>query len=249
MANSDIEKFDELYLLDPEDNLIKMDENEHHLEYLMGEFPDEDDYNEEFWDVVFEGGWIRVFLKKNSRNGSDLTVNGADLIRMKKLVRENFIQRLKIGENKIHIEERNPPFNKTHIFLLPEQRLEFLDFILENYRKRLVAESLNEVQYFNREGGPLEKMDIGREARIQRLDKENDWGFEISHAFHTHVEDIIEYEGILIKITQVSGSDGIPYYMPLDNSGEPYMSSPPMFDTPEEAIEYQKKAINPDFPA
>ena len=250
MAN-DIEQFDELYLLDPEDNLIKMDENEHHLEYLMSEFPEEDDYNEEFWDTVFEGGWIRIFLKKNSRNGYDITVNGESLRRMKKLVKEHFWSRLNHGENKVHMEERNsnPSYNKTYIFYLPQQRVELLDFILEGLKPKLVPESLNEVYDFTREGTPLEKMGIGSEAQLQKLDKENDWGFELSHAFNNKVVNIIEHDGILIKITQVWGSDGKRYYMALDNSGEPYMSQPPFFTSPELAIEYQKKAIDQELPA
>jgi hypothetical protein len=242
--NSDIEKFDELYLLDPENNLIKMDENEHHLEYLMGEFPEEDDYNEEFWDVVFEGGWIRVFLKKNSRNGYDITVNGESLRRMKTLIKDHFLQRLNHGENKVHIEERNPPYNKTHIFYLPQQRVDFLDFILENYKKRLVAESINEVQYFNREGGPLEKMGVGHQAQLDQIDRREDWGFTISPAFNPRTVAIEEYNGVLIKISSVHGFDGKVSYMPLDNSGEPYSDTPPLFDTLEQALEYQKKCMD-----
>jgi hypothetical protein len=100
---SDIGQFDELYLINPEGELVKMGDNEHHLEYLLSYFPDEENYDEEFWDFVFEEGWIRIELKKNHRDGWDLSLNGESLSKMKKAVRDNFLSRVKHGENKVHI--------------------------------------------------------------------------------------------------------------------------------------------------
>ena len=141
---SDIGPRDELYMVTPEGKLDKMDPNEHHLEYLMNFYPEEDDYNEEFWDIIFDGGWIRIELKENSRNGWDLAVNGKSLSRMKAIVRDNFLERLKRGENKVHIEEwTGTGMNPTKNFYLPMQKDEFYDFILEKLQAKFIYEALN----------------------------------------------------------------------------------------------------------
>ena len=460
---SDIGPRDELYMVNPEGKLEKMDPGEHHLEHLMNFYPEEDDYNEEFWDIIFDGGWIRIELKENSRNGWDLAVNGKSLSRMKAIVRDNFLERLKRGENKVHIEEwTGTGMNPTKNFYLPMQKDEFYDFILEKLQAKFIYEALNferghdprdsmdignknmrklkefynfvketgkfqmgelkypdfefiltpvsstptfkikiiisknpddgddfiyhsysgsdgsalsinhfqnlkelksilksrlrilesqnfergldpkksmdlgrdalikkipwqlnqidqigpdlriaefisiyrgfpilvydlgdsyqatstmdytgiclssavavramkrrintllrktddkfkerwlpwnmkESQNFERGLDPKESMTIGREARIKKLDQETDWGFEISHAFQVRIWDIIKYEGFLIKISQLMGSDGIAYYMALNDTGEPYNNTPPMYDTPEEALDWEKKYID-----
>lgn len=353
---ADIGPRDELYMVDPEGKIDKMDKNEHHLEYLLNFYPDEEDYNEDFWDTIFEGGWIRIELRENHRGGWDLAVNGKSLYRMKAIVRDKFLERLGRGENKVHIEEwTGSGFNPTHIFYLPAQKHELFDFVFEKAKAKFISESLggdplnfergldpkksmriggdalihqidwelnlldqpkDEVRIedfisnyrgfpiliynygdswqatsimdhtgitlspevalramkrridtfskksdnkfvnkwfpgyvkesvnFERGLDPKLSMDVGREAKIRRLDKETDWGFEISHAFQVRIWDIIEYEGFLIKISQITGSDGISYYMALNNIGEPYNNTPPMYDTPEEALDWEQKYID-----
>ena len=348
---SDIGPRDELYMVNPEGKLEKMDPGEHHLEHLMSFYPDEDDYNEDFWDTIFDGGWIRIELKENSRNGWDLAVNGKNLYRMKAIVRDNFIERLKRGENKVHIEEwTGTGMNPTKNFYLPMQKEEFYDFILEKLQAKFIHEAVNfergldprksmdlgrdalikkipwhldqidqigpdlriaefisdyrgypilvydlgdsyqatstmdysglclsagvavrsmkrridtllrktdarfkekfldwdlkENVNFERGLDPKESMEIGREARIKKLHQKTNWGFNITPAFQQRIWDIIEYEGFLIKITQLSGSDGIAYYMALNDTGEPYNNTPPMYDTPEEALDWEKKYID-----
>ncbi len=238
---SDIGPRDELYMVDPEGKLEKMDPNEHHLEYLMNFYPEEEDYNEDFWDTIFDGGWIRIELKENTQNGWDLAVNGKNLYRMKSIVRDKFLERLKRGENKVHIEEwTGAGYNPTHNFYLPIQKEEFYDFILERLKAKFVYEALD----FERGIDPKESMTIGKKAQLKKLDRETDWGFEIPHAFQVRVWDIIEYGGFLIKISQLMGSDGIAYYMALNDIGEPYNDTPPMYDTPEEALDWEQKYID-----
>jgi hypothetical protein len=140
----DIGPNDELYMVDPDGKMEKMDPGEHHLEYLMSFYPEEEDYNEDFWDTVFDGGWIRAELKENNRNGWDLSLNGKSLYKMKGIVKDNFIERLKRGENKVHIEEWGKSgYNVTHNFYLPMQKEEFYDFILEKLQAKFVYEVLD----------------------------------------------------------------------------------------------------------
>jgi hypothetical protein len=349
----DIGPRDELYMVDPEGKLDKMDKDEHHLEYLMNFYPDEEDYNEDFWDVVFDGGWIRIELRENHTNGWNLNLNGKSLYRMKAIVRDKFLERLKRGENKVHIEEwTGTGMNPTHIFYLPAQKHELFDFLFEKLKAKFINEVLNferginpkdsmdignksarKLQEFydfikeknifrigeitkqpsftffytpiastpgfyvksiiskdpneedkftyhsyneddrflgsrdfknlaelksilksrlgilesiNFERGlePKESMGIGTEAQKKKIDKETDWGFEFSHAFQVRTYDIIKYEGFLIKIVQVMGSDGIAYYATLNNTGEPYNNTPPLYNTPEEALDWEKKYID-----
>jgi hypothetical protein len=238
---SDIGLRDELYMVDPEGKLEKMDPNTHHLEYLMNFFPDEEDYNEDFWDTIFDGGWIRIELKENSRNGWDLAVNGKSLYKMKAIVRDKFLERLKRGENKVHIEEwTGIGMNPTKNFYLPMQKEEFYDFILEKLQAKFVYESLD----FERGLESKASMGIGKKAQLKKLDQETDWGFEIPAVFDRVMWDIINYNNHLIKITKVSGSDGIGYYMALNNSGEPYNSTPPVYPTPEEALDWEQKYLD-----
>ena len=167
---SDIGPRDELYMMDPEGKLEKMDPGTHHLEHLMNFYPDEEDYNEDFWDVVFDGGWIRVELKENHRNGWDLALNGKNLYRMKSIVRDKFLERLKRGENKVHIEEwTGTGMNPTHIFYLPAQKDELFDFLFEKLKAKFISESLN----FERGIDPKDSMNIGNtEVRREKLIKE-----------------------------------------------------------------------------
>lgn len=238
---ADIGPRDELYMVNPEGKIEKMDPNEHHLEHLMSIYPDEEDYNEDFWDTIFEGGWIRIELRENSRNGWDLALNGNNLYRMKAIIRDKFLERLGRGENKVHIEEwTGSGFNPTHIFYLPTQKHELFDFLYEKLQAKFIFEALD----FERGLDPKVSMDVGTEARKRRLDKETNWGFEFSPAFHIKTFDIIEYEGFLIKTVQIMGSDGIAYYATLNNTGEPYNNTPPMYDTPEEALDWEQKYID-----
>jgi hypothetical protein len=352
---ADIGPRDELYMVTPEGKLDKMDPNTHHLEYLMDFYPEEDDYNEDFWDTIFDGGWIRMELKENNRNGWDFIANGKSLYRMKAIIRDNFLERLKRGENKVHIEEwTSSGMNPTHVFYLPAQKDELFDFIFEKLQAIFVSKTLNEIQNFERgldpkksigigreslinkipwqidhvdeigddleiadfildyrgfpilvydlgnnyqatstmdytnlcssskvavramkrridsllgktdnkfkekwlkwglkeninfERGlePKESMGIGNRAQLKKLDQETDWGFEISHAFHRDIWDIIKYNDHLIKITKVSGSDGIGSYMALNDTGEPYMNTPPLYPTPEEALDWEQKYLD-----
>lgn len=367
---SDIGPRDELYMVNPEGKMEKMDLNEHHLEYLMNFYPEEEDYNEDFWETIFEGGWIRIELKENHRNGWDLAVNGKSMRRMKAIIRDNFIERLKRGENKVHIEEwTGTGMNPTKNFYLPMQKEEFYDFILESIKAKFIHESLDfergidpkdameigeaslvkqkiieilrkdeedlsvffgieikeedwlmeiphhgyciefhlaygkslkkpeeyakkllknvglfhfvypqkvkiqniqldpmfrikeefekffpegdyntvdllESQNFERGLEPKISMDVGQEARKRKLDKETDWGFEFSHAFHVKTYDVTEYEGFLIKIVQVMGSDGVAYYAALNNTGEPYNDTPNLYNTPEEALDWEQKYLD-----
>ena len=87
-------------------------------------------------------------------------------------------------------------------------------------------------------------MNIGTEALKKKLDKETDWGFEFLKSFRIKTWDIIEYEGFLIKIVQLKGSDGISYYAALNNTGEPYNNTPAVYDTPEEALDWEQKYID-----
>ena len=92
-------------------------------------------------------------------------------------------------------------------------------------------------------------MGIGHEAQLQKMDKENDWGFELSHAFHSKIWDIVKYKGYLIKIMEIWGSDEILSYMALTNSGEPYATTPALHPSPEQALEPEKKFIDQEMPA
>ncbi len=103
---------------------------------------------------------------------------------------------------------------------------------------------IKESQNFERGIPPKESMNIGTEARKKKLDKETDWGFEFLKSFQIKTWDIIEYEGFLIKIVQLKGSDGISYYAALNNTGEPYNSTPAVYDTPEEALDWEQKYID-----
>jgi hypothetical protein len=238
---ADIGPRDELYMVDPKGKMEKMDPNEHHLEHLMSIYPDEEDYNEDFWNTIFEGGWIRIELRENHRNGWDLALNGNNLYRMKAIVRDKFLERLGRGENKVHIEEwTGSGFNPTHIFYLPAQKHELFDFLFEKFQAKFISEALD----FERGINPKEAMTIGTEAQKKKLDKETDWGFEFSPAFYLKTFDIIKYEGFLIKVVQVMGSDGIAYYATLNNTGEPYNNTPPLYDTPEEALDWEQKYID-----
>jgi len=488
---ADIGPRDELYMVDPEGKMEKMEPNTHHLEYLMDFYPDEEDYNQDFWDTIFEGGWIRIELRENHRNGWDLALNGNSLYRMKAIVRDKFLERLGRGENKVHIEQwTGSGFNPTHIFYLPAQKRELFDFVFEKLQAKFISEALDfergrdprdsmeigdpilrlvqklvvpgffsqkkrdveanienvineilkhpswdgdlssvtnisldkwsdgsfviEVEHpwswgsrgkeikkvlryiginpigkidtftrgdykyyqipieplpikesynfergldpkialgldlyqnmvekikeitfttdaqdykweynsktkqmklfvedfswtnlrefvniirklekdypnaikvgwyippenttknpntlgvmpykprfcfiklkkftkidesanFERGINPKEAMTIGTEAQKKKLDKETDWGFEFSHAFQVKTFDVIEYEGFLIKTVQVMGSDGIAYYATLNNTGEPYNNTPPLYDTPEEALDWEQKYID-----
>ena len=111
---------------------------------------------------------------------------------------------------------------------------------MSDINHKIVRESLN----FERGLDPKVSMNIGREARLQKLDKETDWGFEFSRAFRVKTYDIIEYEGFLIKIVRVMGSDGIAYYATLNNTGEPYNNTPPLYNTPEESLDWEQKYID-----
>ena len=255
---SDIGKSDELYLLDPDDKLVKMDSNEHHLEYLLSEFPGEEDYDEDFWNVVFEGGWIRVVLKKNSRDGWDLMLHGASLRRMKKLVRDHFLSRIKYGENKVHIEERINAFHHPiHIFYLPQQKEEFYDFVLERIKRKFCPENLNEVQHFNREGTPLDKLNIGHQEVLKQKAAQIDWDWNFvdydwvhQRPHHEKIIDIIEitqdYKTFPIKICEVFDDVrklSIGYYA-VSETGEPYsFDGPDIYKDPDEAVEVVKDLI------
>jgi len=103
---------------------------------------------------------------------------------------------------------------------------------------------IKESQNFERGLTPKESMNIGSEALKKKLDKETDWGFEFLKSFQIKTWDIIEYEGFLIKIVQLKGSDGISYYAALNNTGEPYNDTPAMYDTPEEALDWEQKYID-----
>jgi len=237
---ADIGPRDELYMMDPDGKLEKMEPETHHLEYLMDFYPDEEDYNEDFWDTVFEGGWIRVELRKNHKGGWDLALNGQSLYRMKSIVRDKFLERLGRGENKVHIEEwTGSGFNPTHIFYLPAQKHELFDFLFEKAKAKFIYEALD----FERGMDPKEAMEIGTEAQKKKLDKETDWGFEFSKAFQVRTWDIIKHDGFLIKIVQVMGSDGVGYYAALNDTGEPYNNTPPLYNTPEEALDREQKYI------
>ncbi len=114
----------------------------------------------------------------------------------------------------------------------------------DNFIQKWFPGYVRESQNFERGLDPKEAMGIGMEARKKKLDKETDWGFEFSHAFQVRTYDIIEYEGLLIKIVKIMGSDGIAYYSALNNTGEPYMGTPPLYNTPEEALDWEKKYID-----
>ena len=522
---ADIGPRDELYMMNPDGKLEKMEPGTHHLEYLMDFYPDEEDYNEDFWNTIFEEGWIRVELRENHKGGWDLALNGQSLYRMKSIVRDRFLERLGRGENKVHIEEwTGTGMNPTHIFYLPAQKDELFDFLFEKMKAKFVYESLEferrplsketlgigateilkkflkdkpfpfrnnplplplmtilkildnnsellellketeiwdfynlsqerissgerelidqifsklylekaskinfptytnislshlfgydspeklmkempltgaaikqnplpfvyqgmnsadnissyfykyfnplkynldqvlracymtplkifdypgfyeyfiknatpedkicwgsfgteniydkfpefledilknnipitdnmashviymfggkqgeiellkryvnssknseilrkikrklsrkkwadafqqiygikESQNFERGMDPKEAMEIGTEAQKKKLDKETDWGFEFSHAFRVRTWDIVKYEGFLIKIVQIMGSDGVGYYAALNNTGEPYNNTPPLYNTPEEALDWEQKYI------
>jgi len=237
---SDIGSRDELYMVNPEGKLEKMDPNEHHLEYLMNFYPEEEDYNEDFWDTIFDGGWIRIELKENSRNGWDLALNGKNLYRMKAIVRDNFLERLKRGENKVHIEEwTGSGYNPTKNFYLPMQKEEFYDFILEKLQAKFVYESLD----FERGLEPKKAMGIGKRAYINKLDKETDWGYKVPSDFREDIWDILKYNNHLIKISNITDIRGISSYISLNDTGEPY-NNPPFYDTPEEALGWEQKYLD-----
>lgn len=103
---------------------------------------------------------------------------------------------------------------------------------------------IKESQNFERGLTPKESMNIGSEALKKKLDNETDWGFEFLKSFQIKTWDIIEYEGFLIKIVQLKGSDGISYYAALNNTGEPYNNTPAVYDTPEEALDWEQKYID-----
>lgn len=119
-------------------------------------------------------------------------------------------------------------------------------------QKKLFTWKMSEAINFERGIDPKKAMSIGKKAQLNKLDKETDWGFEISTAFDRAIWDIIKYNGDskgytthhLIKITKVSGSDEIGYYMALNDSGEPYNSTPPLYPTPEEALDWEQKYLD-----
>jgi hypothetical protein len=238
---SDIGPRDELYMVDPEGKIEKMDPNEHHLEYLMNFYPEEEDYDEGFWDTIFEGGWIRIELRENNQNGWNLALNGKSLYRMKAIIRDKFLERLKRGENKVHIEEwTGSGMNPTHDFYLPTQKDELFDFVFEKLKAKFIREVLD----FERRLKPKESMGIGKQAQLNKLDQETEWGFKLTPAFHQTIWDIIKYNNHLIKITKVTGSDGISSYMALNNTGEPYRDTPSLYSTPEEALDWEQKYLD-----
>lgn len=111
-------------------------------------------------------------------------------------------------------------------------------------QKRPWMKKFNESQNFERGKDPKDSMTIGKKSLLKKIDAENDWGFEITHAFHREIWDIIEYRGFLIKITKVTGSDGIGYYLALNNIGETYHEMPTLYQTPDEALDWEKKFID-----
>lgn len=114
------------------------------------------------------------------------------------------------------------------------------DNFVEKWFPGYIKENIN----FERGLEPKASMGIGKKAQLKKIDQETDWGFEISTAFDRVIWDIINYNNHLIKITKVSGSDGIGSYMALNDSGEPYNSTPPLYPTPEEALDWEQKYLD-----
>jgi hypothetical protein len=110
------------------------------------------------------------------------------------------------------------------------------------YEKWLIWK-LKENVNFERGMEPKEAMGIGSRAQLNKLDQETEWGYKVPSNYREAIWDILRYNDYLIKISKITDIKGIASYISLNDTGEPY-NNPPFYDTPEEALDWEKKYLD-----
>jgi hypothetical protein len=117
------------------------------------------------------------------------------------------------------------------------------------------GEPFNESQNFERTGTPFDKMQIGRKAQLKKLNDKIVWDWDIKtlrDIWAEEIVDIIEYRGCHVKVSEIFAIGRSLYdehperkeYIGVPDTGEPFSTDPPPFDTPEEALQFGKDCID-----
>lgn len=133
--------------------------------------------------------------------------------------------------------------------MLPQNRSYDYDNMNDSF---ILFNNMNEALDFEREGSPLDKIGIGKKALMQKKAMEIDWDWTPGPHQKEEVLDVIHYpvpedNGLYIKVSKISDPGGSPTFVAVNNIGEPYHADASFYDTPEEALDREKKFIDEWF--
>jgi len=114
------------------------------------------------------------------------------------------------------------------------------------------AHFIYEALGFTEDSDPIKDMEIGHDAQMKKLNQSIKWDWypaDYEFACDEEIIDIITYRDLHLKISRIireyfdGGAEE--FYIPITDTGEPYIGDGPYkFSTPEEALKSGKSALD-----
>jgi hypothetical protein len=119
-----------------------------HQGFIMQKYKNEPfgwDYDRVF-NKAIEDGWVRVIYEYfPERFKGELSLNGHNLERVKSVLNDIFLNKVKYGNNSIYIDSEKPKFSKWFSTSTEDGKEKFLDFITEDRKVNAAPKKLKKL--------------------------------------------------------------------------------------------------------